>query len=191
MACKVATTHRISCLLDAALSSDERFGRRKLPRSSQGLAPSWWDAASDIERKAYLEAHPNSKYGSQSNSVKDAGINSRDDYHWASAAFHRGKKEALQGERDASPKHGHPDYNYEKDVGLHSQKSWHDEMERRHLAAVKRLEWEKKGVGMGAPDSKPYNSHLNEIRGKYATEEESRKAANKPFGVGHTRYISK
>ena len=161
---------------------DQRDGRLQVPKTPT----SWWDGMSDIERKAYLQAHPGSKYAKEAKKYAKAKVASREDYHWGSAAFHRGKVAAITA---AIGKPGDPHYDaYDNAPRLTlSQHRKAQDLHNLALQYLKELNHPQKGV----ENRKLYEDTLNRLKGLYAEMDEIARRQKQASGIGNTRWVGK
>jgi hypothetical protein len=161
---------------------DAREGRLQVPKTPT----SWWDGMSGIERKAYLMAHPNSKYAQEAGKYAGEKVATREDYHWASSAFHRGKVAAIQATRQ----HGDdPNYDYDAATIKAMHQGFHDKAQRLHDEAKYAL---KELREKDTPENrKNYEYLLNRIKELYAKMDTWLKQKKILSGIGHSRFVGK
>lgn len=150
--------------------------RPKTPRPPPGrLEGDWFDGATPLERHAYLTAHPRSRHAPKTPLPPGPKIDSREAFHRASAAFHRGAfvKFADRGDVDGRALAGA-----------------HRKARLAHAEAMEAL-----GPVRAAPDNREarsaYEARLNAARAATSLVEKTHKMLHQPVGVGHTRYVSK
>jgi hypothetical protein len=126
------------------------------------------NAQSPIERKAYLTG-TKSKIDFKTNAAK---INSRQDYHKASKAFHEGRSAHILASKPAK------DSPYSKQLQFHQQAA-----NLHHNAATTQ--------DSNNPFHAAYPKHLANIQKHYSAMETHAKQNKLPTGTGHTRFITK
>ena len=132
----------------------------------------WWASASPLERHAYLTGFPESKNIADKPTISPK-IANREEFHKASAAFHRGVFAR-----------------FKNNLKFDDLRSAHKHIQTLHEKAIKDLLMKNK-YPEDSRNTKAYNDTLESA--KKATEklEDSHTEAGLPIGVGHTRYVAK
>jgi hypothetical protein len=160
------TLHKKSPTTFDNVGEPDDWSKPKAPASNK--LNTYTSYKTPLEKKAYLTGHTDFKIKPDKD-ANEAKINSREDYHKASAAFHRGRFEQLNNK------------NYSADHPMTKQKQFHEKLADMHYAAPGLLKYNKP----------KYDSHLKNIQSGYAAMEGHAKANKFPIGTGHTRYVTK
>lgn len=154
-------------------------------------ASNWWTEMSPLERHAYLTAHPNSRMSKQKLSEAPP-INSREDYHKASAAFHRGRVEHHRQQMEAA--FNAPDSNLEdqyKSRDMHlSLRNAHQDAREKHERALESLR-RYRNEPVSTNNLEKYRQDLSAARHSTQHLENLHQWHEQPIGVGITKYVEK